>query len=270
MLKRIIKQVFDCDTYTIQKMDKGLTNHNYLLTIENKQYVVRMPRSDSEHMINRKHEYEVSKIVRDLDVKTIYFDKESGIKISEYVDHLYEFDTCPYEDKIERCAKLLKKLHALPNVAFPFDPFATLKNYQAHVKDPYYDLSFFEAQIQKVKQFNNPHVLCHNDLVAGNILYGEKRDYLIDYEYAGSNDPLFDVISFLSENQIFDENLRERFYAAYFTHLDDATREQLYLWEVFQNVLWCYWAMMMEESRNEAIYKQIAKDKYEALLRMKQ
>ncbi len=269
MIKETIEEVFNTKNYTIEKMDKGLTNHNYLLCVNEKQYVMRVPYENSEHISNRKHEYEVSKIVRELDVKTIYFNKENGIKISEYVEHLYEYDDCPYEDKVERCAKLLKKLHALPNVDFQFDPFATLSSYQQRVNNPLFPLSQFEEQIQLVKHFNNPQVLCHNDLVSGNLLYGENQDYLIDYEYAGSNDPLFDVISFLSENQIFDEELRERFYHAYFGELNEEKREQLYLWEVFQNVLWCNWAMMMYETRHKQVYRQIAQDKYDALLRMK-
>ena len=269
MIKDIIKHVFHTDIYTLEKMDKGLTNHNYLLTVTNKKYVVRIPRSDSEHISNRVHEFEVSEMVKSIDTNIIYFDCESGIKISEYIENVWEYNECPFTDKIERCAILLKKLHALPKVSFTFDPFQTLETYKSHVQQPLFDLRIYDEQIQQVKLFQNPHTLCHNDVVSGNVLFGEK-DYLIDYEYAGNNDPLFDVVSFLSENKIFDQTLRERFYQTYFTTLDETTRKQLYLWEVFQNVLWCYWAMMMYESRKEGIYEQIAQDKYNALLRMKQ
>lgn len=58
-----------------------------------------------------------------------------------------------------------------------------------------------------------------------------------------------------------------RFYAVYFDKLDDTLRHQLDIWESFQNLLWCNWAMMMWESRREEIYRSIAKDKYEALKR---
>ena len=39
--------------------------------------------------------------------------------------------------------------------------------------------------------------------VDGNILFTKENVYLIDYEYAADNDPLFDVMSFLSEKQNF-------------------------------------------------------------------
>ena len=101
----------------------------------------------------------------------------------------------------------------------------------------------------------------------GNILFTKDKTYLIDYEYAANNDPLFDVMSFLSENQIEDPALRARFYAVYFDEMNATVRRQLDIWENFQNLLWCCWAMMMWESRHESIYRAIARDKYEALKR---
>lgn len=269
MIDNIIEEVFHTKEYTIEKTNKGLTNHNYLLKVKNQEYMVRVPRNDSGHIVNRKHEKIVSELAKELDVETLYFNEENGIKITINYPDVYEYEECPYANKIERCAILMKKLHSLPPVDFHFEPFHTLNIYRSHVKTPLYDLSEFEQMITQVKNFHNKDVLCHNDWVSGNILFSDQRDYLIDYEYGASNDPLFDVISFLSENQIFDKTLRARFYHVYFDELTDNIREQLYLWEMFQNVLWCNWAMMMYESRHENIYKSIAKDKYQALLRMK-
>lgn len=120
--------------------------------------------------------------------------------------------------------------------------------------------------MREIADLNQHQVLCHNDLVSGNLLFSKERLYLIDYEYAAMNDPLFDVISFLSENQIFDKELRQRFYLAYFnTQPDGLLLNQLKEWEIFEDVLWCTWAMMMAESRHEQVYLDIAEDKYQAL-----
>lgn len=267
MFKQLIQEVFHTEDYKIEKMNKGLTNHNYMLKVNGKQYVVRVP-GENHAGINRNNEKKVAALAASLDVETIYFDVKNGIKITRYIPDLYEYEECPYPDKIERCARLMKKLHKLPVTDVSFDAFQTLKQYQSHVGKPLYDLSMYESKIEAVKYFKNQKVLCHNDFVSGNILFGETRDYLIDYEYGGCNDALFDVISFLSENQIFDKNLRQRFYQEYFGTLDENTKQQLYLWEMFQNVLWCNWAMMMYETRKEEVYQEIAKDKYEALLHL--
>lgn len=268
MIEEIIEKVFHTKTYKIEKLQKGLTNDNYLVHIEKEAYILRIPPKDNAHIINHLHEKIVHDLVKELDVDCIYFDPHTGIKITRYLNHLYEYDECPYADKIERCAKLMKRLHQIPAVPFHFEPLKTLNNYKHHVSKPLYDLSKYDFALKEIQTFNNQEVLCHNDFVSGNILYGEDKDYLIDYEYGASNDPLFDVTSFLSENKIFDETLRDRFYCEYFEDTNQIPKEQLYIWEVFQNVLWCYWAMMMYESRHENIYQNIASDKYEALLKM--
>ncbi len=267
-IKTLLDSLWKDTPYTLEKMEKGLTNHNYRLHTDQKDYIVRVPRKECEHIINRYQEQQVEQMVSALSVPLFYFDAKSGIKISEYIDGLCEFQECDAPDKIVRCAKLMKQLHSLPAPSFSFDAFHELENYRSHVHHPIYDLSEYENDIKKVAEFHNPKVLSHNDWVSGNILLGEKRDYLIDYEYAAANDPLFDVISFLGENQIFEESLRKQFYDAYFEEMNDTIKEQLFLWEIFQDVLWCNWAMMMWEARKEEIYLTIAKDKYEALKKL--
>ena len=46
---------FDPDI-TIRDMHKGLTNQNFLLEMNQETYVLRIPRADSEHIVNRHHE----------------------------------------------------------------------------------------------------------------------------------------------------------------------------------------------------------------------
>lgn len=72
-------------------------------------------------------------------------------------------------------------------------------------------------------------------------------------------------MSFITENNIDDPHDREIFFEEYFDEWSDECKERLYIWEVFHNLLWCMWAMMMWEQRKESIYKRIANDKYLAL-----
>lgn len=269
MMNKIIEEVFQTNIYTLTKMDKGITNKNFLLTVNNQKYVVRMPYEDSDEMFHRSHEKEVLELVQDLDVPTVYFDEATGIKITVYISDLYEFKDCPYPDKIARCATLMKALHQKEAVEFEFQPIETLLQYKKAVSKPLYNLAPYTYIIDQVKGLHHKKVLCHNDIVSGNILYGKNRDYLIDYEYAASNDALFDVMSFISENQITDPIQREQFYKVYFDSITDTIRQELTLWEAFHNLLWCYWAMMLYESRQEVIYQEIALSKFEALKKMK-
>lgn len=270
MFDDVIYKVFKTTNYTYKKLDKGVSNQNYLLIVHDSKYIVRVPYLDNNHIFNREQEAHILPLVQDLDVPNIYFDSTTGIKITTCIDGVYEFDICPYQDKIERAATLLKKLHAKPCVDFSFHPIETMYTYANKIKEPLFDLSTYLKIIDTVKSLSTTQVLCHNDVVAGNLLFGEDRDYLIDYEYAATNDPLFDVMSFISENQITDPTLRQRFYNTYFDNYNETTLYKLNVWEAFHNILWCYWAMMMFETRQESIYQKIATDKYQALQCMDQ
>lgn len=253
-----------------ERYDKGLTNHNYYASVKDEAYIVRIPREDNEQVVHRTHETAALTAIKhlDFDVPMIYYDEKSGIKITKFIPDCQEYEECLLEDKIEAVGYLLKSFHQADlKTPYCFDPYERYLQYRTHVSDPIYDLSSFEPIMKTIVDLNPHHVLCHNDLVSGNLLFSKERLYLIDYEYAAMNDPLFDVISFLSENQIFDTHLRERFYQAYFgKQPDDTLKNQLLEWEIFEDVLWCTWAMMMAESRNEQVYLDIAEDKYKALI----
>ena len=249
-------------------MKKGLTNTNYLLKTKEDAYVLRVPRSDSANIVHRHHETLALEAIKDshIDVEMLYYDESSGYKLTRYVENAMTYQECPDENKIEQVAALMKKFHNLnKQIHVSFDPVKRLESYMQHIQDPIYDLSPYMYLKDRIK--NHPHktCLCHNDWVDGNILFTKENVYLIDYEYAADNDPLFDVMSFLSENKIFDEEERKRFYTIYFEGKEVPYKE-LHLWETFMNILWCAWAMMMWESRKEDVYKQIAEDKYHALL----
>ena len=260
---------FDPDL-TLRDMHKGLTNQNFLLKMNQETYVLRIPRADCEHIVNRHHETMALEAIRDadIDVETIYYDEASGYKVTRYLPDAKTYRECEDPCKLERTAALMKRFHSLQKrVDADFEPIRLLQSYRSRIKQPLYDLTPYEDAVQEVYHLNNPQILCHNDWVDGNILFTKDKTYLIDYEYAANNDPLFDVMSFLSENQIEDSTLRERFYAVYFDEIDDTVRRHLDIWENFQNLLWCIWAMMMWESRHESVYRAIARDKYEALKR---
>lgn len=267
-LHNLILEVFHTEEYQLDPLEKGLTNKNYLLQIEQNKYVIRVPYDDNENIVVRSHETQALAAVCDfdLDVPYIYYDQHSGIKITEFIPNLSEFKECTAKDKIERTARLMKRFHSLNlKIDSCFEPIKRLYLYKSKVNNPIYDLSEYEHVIDMVKHNDSKQILCHNDWVSGNILFSEQKDYLIDYEYAANNDPIFDVMSYLSENAITDTQERKRFYAIYFDEFDDNVQQQLDMWEDFQNLLWCYWAMMMYESRKEDIYKKIAADKYHAL-----
>lgn len=265
-----IAQTFHQHPTHLRALNKGLTNQNYLFDINEQTYVIRVPYQDSHNIVNRQHEEAVHQLIKpyDLDVPTLYYDPLTGVKITLYLDHLVEYKESNDDDKIERVALLMRRLHRpQQKCGFSFDPIARLRQYQNCVKKPLYNLSYYESIITHIMKMDTLMTCCHNDWVSGNILLSSDGDYLIDYEYAADNDPLFDVMSFITENKIIDTNLRNRFYQAYFGRaINNSEQLNCTYWECFHNLLWCTWAMMMFESRKNPIYQSIADDKYFALV----
>jgi thiamine kinase-like enzyme len=267
MTQTRIRQLFNNEVTSITLTDKGLTNQNWLVESKGDFFMVRIPYQDSEHIVSRQHEKAAIDLVyrQSLDVETVYFNEQSGIKITRYVDDLLTFDEYTGKDKYYRVGRLMRKFHDL-NVksGFLFDPIQRLNQYKAQIKNKIFILEDEDKYHRFIENQREGFTLCHNDWVAGNIGFSSMRDYLIDYEYAGDNHPYFDVTSFLSENQIFDDNARKEFYIAYFSKLpDENTLQALHAFEMFHHILWCHWAMMMFEFRNEEIYRKIAQDKYD-------
>lgn len=263
-----LSSLFFDNSLTMQDMQKGLTNKNFLITTGHDVFVLRVPNSDCDRIVNRHHETLALEAIRDchIDVELIYYDEVSGYKVTRYLQDAKTFDEYDNTDRIVRTAKLMKRFHGLhKRIGTAFEPAQRYRQYYRRIQTPQYDLHPYEYLLSDIDSFHNEPLLCHNDWVAGNILFTETEAYLIDYEYAADNDPLFDVMSFITENMINDPEQREAFYRVYFDTMDASIRHQLHIWECFHNMLWCAWAMMMYEQRKEAIYRTIADEKYQAL-----
>jgi len=253
---------------SITDTNKGLTNKNYHVITEHFNVIVRIPYNDSSNIVYRKHEALAQELIKDthLNVEVLYFNPDDGLKITHYVPNLLTFNEYKDSDRIKRTAHLMQRLHQINQcIGVEFNPIDRYIKYRSNVIQPMVDDKDAERIIKTLRNVNRPHTLCHNDWVEGNICFTQDKDYLIDYEYAGDNDPFFDVMSFITENELTEEEKRE-FINEYF--IQKPTQEELDLlsvYEQFHNLLWCTWACMMYESRNESIYKEIAQTKYHAL-----
>jgi len=250
--------------------NKGLTNSNYRVITEHFDVIVRIPRSDSSNIVYRKHEELAHALINQthLDVETIFYDPSDGMKITNFIPDLVTFNDYHGSDRIVRTAKLMRDLHQINQcIGVNFNPIERYQKYRSIVKNPLVSDKLATHIITGISQINRPFTLCHNDWVPGNICFTPIKDYLIDYEYAGDNDPFFDVMSFITENDLTQAEIDE-FIVSYLGRVPSKIEEELlFSYKQFHNLLWCTWACMMYESRNEDIYRSIAIDKYNAIIK---
>lgn len=254
----------------IIKTNLGLTNDIYKVIINHESYALRVPKMDVKDFIGV-HEEECLKLIKttNLDVEEIFYDSSNRIRMTRWLDNCLEFKDYIKDDKYLKATKLIKKLHNYEfKVNHDFDIYEMYLKFKYNIKYQLFDYAKYEYLFLEFNNLNHKKVLCHNDLVSGNILFKDDEAYLIDYEYAAMNHPYFDIMSLISENNIDDEDIRKQIYQEYFGNkLNDEILKELQLIENMQNLLWAAWANMLYDSRSEEIYLTIFKDKINHLLR---
>lgn len=258
----IFKNIIKTEITNLEKVELGLSNDHYLI---NDTYFVRVPKIIKRPDYNPLNEKIIESKIGEIfhpSINNLYFDEQNGIKVCNLITNFKIFDNqniC--FTHIRRIAHTLKKLHnqKIENVE-EFDVIKRLKLYK----------SFSNCTLAKEKEIIDEYlkyskdekVLCHNDLVPGNLLIIDHKIELIDYEYASLNDPYFDLASFISENNIKDKTVIRFFLEQYF--LCPIKEEQYAKLEAFiniNNLLWYYWALMMHQIDPKEIYLKIAEEK---------
>ncbi len=124
---------------------------------------------------------------------------------------------------IAKVAAGCRALHAGPRFRGDFNMFTLQPQYLAVVRENGFRLPAgyldhaekFDQIRQVLAQTDQTTVPCHNDLLAANFLEEGDRVWLIDYEYAGNNDPCFELGNIWRECRLSIEQLDE-LVSAYF------------------------------------------------------
>lgn len=247
---------------TSKILNEGISNTSYLI---NGQYVMRIKSQRHDIFNIPSNEGTVIEILKDKDYveKVIKFDMHNGNKLSEFIPDTSRLDNPPTFEQVEKVAFVLRQLHSTKEqIHHGFCPFERIEFYKRGYKseiDPEYE----RITIEKCKKIYDsyPLILSHNDMVKGNLLFKENKLYLLDYEFAGLNIYLFDLASFISENNIEDEQLIEHFLNSY----GKVKRCELDTVIKMANILWYYWAKFNYMRTKRKVYQLIANDKLTAI-----
>ncbi|MFA5686714.1 MAG: choline kinase family protein [Bacilli bacterium] len=270
-IQKLYFSLTNFEAQTIERLRLGYTNYTYLI---NNKHVLRFKRKVVDSFYDSFLESKIIKAIENLKIseKVIYFDQKKGIKLSNYIPKTKKIITLPTNKQLKFVASTLKKLHqAKIETGVSFDVVKRLLYYKSQCSD-FVDKNYETQVIKQAERIYSlyPSVLCHNDVVRGNLLFRPNKVYLIDFEYASDNIPLFDLASFLSENTIEDELTRKAFLKFYFKRKCD---EKIYyhLLKIIelQDILWYYWAQMYYIKTKDETYKKITHLKWQAILKNK-
>lgn len=247
----------------ITVLKKGMTNRSFLFTCRNQKYIMRIPGEGTDQLINRRQEAEVYQTI---DGKHIcddiaYINPDNGYKITEYLEGARVCDSQNQSD-IQKCMKWLRNFHEQKlKVNHEFDIFGQMEFYEtlwngkpsvykdyAETKKKVLSLqSYIEAQVRE-------KVLTHIDAVPDNFLFTEKDGKeeirLIDWEYAGMQDPHVDVAMFCIYS-LYNRQQVDALIDAYFIEgCPYEIRIKIYCYIAACGLLWSNWC---EYKRNLGI-----------------
>lgn len=250
-------------------LQKGLTNILFTFTVRGERYIFRYPGDSSAFFIYRKNECIAQKLAAKAhaDDTYVYID-ESGVKISKFREKCIDLHGIYYQD-VELMKKVAKKIKAFHDVGYDlpnceeyhYDPVyqcERLFNEASKIKGNLFEIFKEEWEmIRKLQAYADmdgyKHTMCHNDINIDNVLMTDTTLDIIDWEFAGYNDPGYDfgrVIAGL-EYEVDEPKIKD-ILEAYFGR--PATEREHLHWMAYAAIHnWYYvgWALY-KESINES------------------
>ena len=195
----------------------GITNVNYKVTDTSGSYVVRFGDDIPLHQVMRFNELAATKAAHAAGLSPAVVHASGDLTVLEFVESrtLTEEDV-RHPDMLPRVLDLVKRCHIevpkhLRGPSLVFWVFHVIRDYAATLTER---SSAHAALIPELVQTGNdleteagPYdmVFGHNDLLCGNFLDDGQRLWLIDFDYAGFNSPLFDLGGLASNNGLSPE-----------------------------------------------------------------
>ena len=255
-VQALVQKVLNVPGYkSIERMG-GLTNHTYHVTLEDgSEYVVRIPGDGTEEMIVRSDEKASTTLACDLgiDAEMLYFG-DDGSKVTRYIPNAVTMssETLHEKEHIDQMAAIFKKLHTCgQDTGVPFEVFDMAESYEKIIYDKNVsmddDYDAVKATVMDIKaqvdaSADIPKVPCHNDALCENWVVGDGKMYLIDWEYAGMNDGMWDLAD-VSIEAGFDAEHDRMFLTSYLGKEPDTAELKHFLAsKIYVDYLWTLWA----------------------------
>ena len=261
-LAKLVREVLQSPEAEVKNIIKmgGMTNMNYQVTINSRNYVVRLPGNGTGEFINRKEEKDNLEFSYTLGInpELLYFDVETGLKITEKIVDATTL-TKDLAKKAEVMAKVIQVFQTLHTSKVQmknrFDLFRLMNGYEQLAfaeKVTFFD-GFEEVKkdVMALKEYYKAMKVeeapCHIDPTCANFIRdGQDKIYLIDWEYGGMFDPLWDLAAHSLESG-FSVLEEEFFLKTYFQRdLTKGEAERILAHKIFQDYLWSIWTLFKE------------------------
>jgi thiamine kinase-like enzyme len=250
----------------LDRLGGALTNVCYKVTIGGASYVLRLAGEGTSDFIDRSAEEHNARVAAaaGVNAEVVYFDARDGTMVTRFVEGVSMnagdgFDRDPGAPV--RAARALERVHRLGRIfRSRFDVFAAIDDYLGHLRERrtplpegYYEVGRKARAVRRALEASPaPLVPCHNDPWPGNLLDADGRIYLIDWEYSGMNDPMWDLAD-LSVEAGFDPGQDRAMMEAYCGGTaSPALYSRLEIYKAMSDLHWSVWGFVQHAKGNPA------------------
>lgn len=242
------------DIKDITVLKKGMTNRSFLFSCKEKKYIMRIPGEGTDELIDRKQEACVYKAIDKKNIcdNIVYINPQNGYKITEFLEGVRVCNPVDIKD-VKLCMKYLREFHEMKiKVEHEFDLFSKLEFYEDLWQgnpSVYSDYKQTKENVLSLKSYIDQHVeekvLTHIDAVSDNFLFvkidGKEQIRLIDWEYAGMQDPHVDIAMF-GIYSLYNKEQIDQLIDAYFVEgCCKEVRIKIYCYIAVCGLLWSNW-----------------------------
>ena len=249
----IIQDCFKVEVDEIKNitvLKKGMTNRSFLFECQNQKYIMRIPGEGTDHLINRKEEADVYQALENRQIcdDVLYMNPDNGYKITAYLEDATNCDAENW-DEVEACMTKLREFHELNlTVDHRFDIFGQIDFYESlwnGEKSYFKDYEKTKAAIFELKKWidtlEKKETLVHIDAVPDNFLFTKDGIRIIDWEYAGMQDPHVDIAMFCIYSLYSREQVDHLIDLYFKGDVSPIIRTKIYAYIASAGLLWSNW-----------------------------
>lgn len=287
IITEIIERTPDWHFRKISEIERlnGLTNATFRFRVDEEFYVLRVGGEHASYLgIDRSSELEILRLVERAGIgpEVFWACPDEGHLITKWIEGSHwTHEEYMQTSNLDLAISMMTRLHEL-ETSIRFDPFERIKLLHKSVDTLNVDLpDDFDSSLEIIEeirgdQLSDPErrqVLCHNDLVAANIMALDHNNSIrfIDFEFAGLNDPYFDLASFIYAQEYMvplSDDLEIYILKSYFGKVDGHIKRRLSGMQVLLLVFYSLWGFVLHgcekqglvESPSDFDYLEYARD----------
>jgi thiamine kinase-like enzyme len=199
LLERVTQVVHRIDS--ILPISGGITNQNYKLETAFGTLMLRLAGEKTELLgIDRQAEYICTSLAHQVGIGAKpYCFLEPSAMLTHFIHDAETLDAPRGKAHLPKIVAAIKKIHAAPPMPKQFSPFETVREYHTiglklGVQFPPDTARILERLAHLETALGDfLAVPCHNDLLPANLLLTEQQLFIVDWEYAGNGNPMFDL-----------------------------------------------------------------------------